>query len=301
MIISTCVCRYGKAYALHRLPAVTSIMLTQEYLEFAQRVKSSHDKADKQAELDVSASMGEMLQDMQACLKQLCGSSAVGDPEVVARLIAQNISAMNINPDGGSPAEDLGEVPALPAPAAKQDVILPDRPALAKSLKASLIRAPVLYDTSGSINTVLLAWQEWNSGPAQTTLAQRVLEIKAHKHMSMGRRNVHLHKKNRHLPQLIESLISTGASPVQAVNLLTHIADHFHLTLDHLREGARLLSGKTAKGNNDRLTAETTMTLGQFKAALGWAYAQVNGEQHSPKVNEANICYQEAVAAVAHK
>ena len=51
------------AYALNRLPAVASIMLTQEYLEFAQQVMSSHDKADKQAELDVSASTGEMLQE----------------------------------------------------------------------------------------------------------------------------------------------------------------------------------------------------------------------------------------------
>ena len=59
------------AYALHRLPAVASIMLTQEYLEFAQQVMVSHDKADKQAELDVSASMGKMLQEMQACLTQL--------------------------------------------------------------------------------------------------------------------------------------------------------------------------------------------------------------------------------------
>ena len=56
------------AYALHRLPAVASIILTQEYLEFAQHVMASHDKVDKQAELDVSASMGEMLQDMQDCL-----------------------------------------------------------------------------------------------------------------------------------------------------------------------------------------------------------------------------------------
>jgi len=202
VIIDTYVCRYGMAYALHRLPAVASIMLTQEYLEFAQQVMSSHDKADKQAELDVSASMGEMLQEMQACLTQLCGSSAVGDPEAVARMIAENISAKNISPNAGHASEDLGEIFALPPSAAKQDVIMPDMPANAKRLKA--ITAPTLYDTSGSINTVLLAWQEWNSGPAQTTIAQRVLEIKAHKHMSMGRRNVHLHKKNRHLPQLIE-------------------------------------------------------------------------------------------------
>ena len=112
------------AYALHRLPAVASIMLTQEYLEFAQQVMSSHDKADKQAELDVSASMGEMLQEMQACLTKLCGSSAVGDPEAVARMIAEKISAKNISLDAGHASEDLGEILALSPPAAKQDVIL---------------------------------------------------------------------------------------------------------------------------------------------------------------------------------
>jgi len=140
MIINTYVCRYGMAYALHRLPAVASIMLTQEYLEFAQQVVSSHDKADKQAELDVSASMGEMLQEMQACLTQLCGSSAVGDPEAVARMIAEKISAKNISLDAGHASEDLGEILALPPPAAKQDVILPDMPADAKRLKANLIQ-----------------------------------------------------------------------------------------------------------------------------------------------------------------
>ena len=35
------------------------------------------------------------------------------------------------------------------------------------------------------------------------------------------------------------------------------------------------MSGKTAKGDSDRLTTQTIVTLGQFKAALGWAYAQV--------------------------
>lgn len=99
-------------------------------------------------------------------------------------------------------------------------------PADAKRLKINLKQAPIFYDTSGSINTVLLAWQEWTSGPAQTTIAQTVSEIKAHKYMSMGRRNVHLHRKNRHLPQHIASVISAGAAPVQAVNHLTHIAAH---------------------------------------------------------------------------
>ena len=41
--------------------------------------------------------MGDILQDMQACLKQLCGGAAAGEPEAVARLIAENISAMNIS------------------------------------------------------------------------------------------------------------------------------------------------------------------------------------------------------------
>lgn len=77
--------------------------------------------------------------------------------------------------------------------------------------------------------------------------------------------------KKRHLPQLIESLISTEATSEQAVGLMTHIADHFQLSLDQVSECARLLAGKTAKGDGDSLTstAEATVTLGQLKAALG--------------------------------
>ncbi len=75
--------------------------------------------------------------------------------------------------------------------------------------------------------------------------------------------------KKRHLSQLIESLISTEATSEQAVGLMTHIADHFQLSLDQVSECARLLAGKTAKGDGDSLTAETTVTLGQLKAALG--------------------------------
>ena len=82
-------------------------------------------------------------------------------------------------------------------------------------------------------------------------------------------RNVYLHTQKRHLSQLIESLISTEATSEQAVGLMTHIADHFQLSLDQVSECARLLAGKTAKGDGDSLTAETTVTLGQLKAALG--------------------------------
>ncbi len=156
-------------------------MLTQEYLEFAQQVMSSHDKASKQAELDVSASMGEMLQDMQACLKQLCGSSAIQDPEAVAKLTAEKVTAMNMSSD--SVPKDSGEGLVLPVLAAKQKVVLPDMLADAKRHKASLIQSPTSYDSSGSINTFALAWKEWCSGPAHRTIAQRVLEIKTHRHM----------------------------------------------------------------------------------------------------------------------
>jgi len=260
------------SYVLHKLPAVATIMLTPEYLEFAQQVRSSHDKANQQAGLDVSATTGEILQDMQACLKQLCGSSAIQDPEAVARLIAEKMTAMNMSSD--SVPRDSGKALALPAPVVKQKVILPDMLADAKRHKGSLIQAPSLYDTSGSINTVALAWKEWCSGPAQRTIAQRVLEIKAHKHMLLGERNSNLHKKNRHLPQLIESLVGYGATADQAVSLMTHIAEHFQLSLDQVREGSRLLAGKTAKTDSDTLTADSPVKLGDFKTAVGWALAQ---------------------------
>ena len=43
--------------------------------------------------------IGEMLQDMQACLKPLCGSSATQDPRAVAKLIAEKVTAMNKSSD----------------------------------------------------------------------------------------------------------------------------------------------------------------------------------------------------------
>ncbi|DBA78017.1 TPA: hypothetical protein ACH3X1_009109, partial [Trebouxia sp. C0004] len=148
------------------------------------------------------------------------GHRAIQDPEAVAKFIAEKVTAMNMSSD--SVPKDSGKGLALPVLAAKQKVVLPDMLADAKRHKASLIQAPTLYDSSGSISTVALAWKEWCSGPAQRTIAQRVLEIKAHKHMSLGERNSNLHKKNRHLPQLIE-LIGYGATADQAVNLMTHM------------------------------------------------------------------------------
>ena len=55
---------------------------------------------------------------------------------------------------------------------------------------------------------------------------------------------------------------------------MTQIAEHFQLSLDQIREGSRLLAVKTAKTDSDTVTAESPVTLGDFKAAVGWAYAQ---------------------------
>ena len=49
-----------------------------------------------------------------------------------------------------------------------------------------------------------------------------------------GRQNAHL-QKNRHLPQLIESLIGAGAFAAQAVDFITHTAQHFQLSLETSR------------------------------------------------------------------
>ncbi|DBB05611.1 TPA: hypothetical protein ACH3X1_012231 [Trebouxia sp. C0004] len=201
--------RYGLAYALHRLPAVAAIIATQEYHDFAREVIASHDKANKQAELDVSASMGEMLTDMQA---------------------------------------------------------------------------PALYDTSGSIRTVAFAWKEWKCGPGEATIADRVSLIKADKSLAVGARNSSLHKKNRHLPQLIEMLVNLGATLLESIRLMTQIADHFDLTLDQMREGARLLNGKAAKPDCTALTAETNVTVGHFRQGIAWAQGEIRKNQQEQSV-----------------
>ena len=72
---------------------------------------SRHDKANRQAEMDVSPAMSDMLTEMQGCLKQLCGNSVVGNPEAVAQLIAEKMATMNIRVQ-----DSCDDVPALPAP-----------------------------------------------------------------------------------------------------------------------------------------------------------------------------------------
>jgi len=267
-------CRYGAAYVLHRLPAVANIIMTQDYLHCAQQVMSSHDRANKQAELDVSPAMGDMLTEMQGCLKQLCGNSAVGNPEAVAQLIAEKVAAMNISPGHNSMQDNCDNLLALPAPA---EMAAPEThvnlSARAQGCTTGLIQAPALYDTSGNISSVQLAWSEWSHG--STTIAERVKLIKADTTLVLGRRNSSLHKKNRHLPQLIESMIQLGATEAMAVNLAVQTAESMSLTLDQMREGARLLAIQTAKQEHHTLTAETTITLGQYRQAVQWAYQHI--------------------------
>ena len=219
-------------------------------------------KANKQADMDVSPAMGDMLTEMQGCLKQLCGNSAAGNPEAVAQLIAEEMAAMNSSPGHNRVQDKCDDVLTLPAPAEmaapRMHVDLSTR---TQSCTTGLIQAPALYDTSGNISSVQLAWSEWRHGPH--TIAERVKQIKADTTLVLGRRNSSLHKKNRHLPQLIESMIQLGATEAMAVNLAIQIADDMSLTLDQIREGARLIAGHTAKQEHHSLTAETTVTLGQ--------------------------------------
>ena len=77
-------------------------------------------------------------------------------------------------------------------------------------------------------------------------IAERVRQIKAEPTLVLGRRNSSLHKKNRHLPQLIESMIVLRATEATAVNLLVQIAESMSLTWGQMREAARLLASHTA-------------------------------------------------------
>ena len=67
-------------YVLHSLPAFANIIVTPEDLHFAQQVMSSHDRANRKAEVDVIPALGDTLTEMQGCLKQLCGISTLGSP-----------------------------------------------------------------------------------------------------------------------------------------------------------------------------------------------------------------------------
>ena len=95
------------------------------------------------------------------------------------------------------------------------------------------------------------------SGPVEPPQLQRVRQIKADPTLVLGRRYSSLHKKNKHLPQLIESMMQSGADEGVSVSLAVQIADSMSLTLDQMREGARLLATHTAKQDIHPLAAET--------------------------------------------
>ena len=96
------------------LPAVTDIMQTRAYAEFAGSILTCHDRAYI---LDISPAMSEKLAELQACLKQLCGIAACGHPDMMARLIAEKFAAIHqAQPDVLNGEEDpVDEVVALPA------------------------------------------------------------------------------------------------------------------------------------------------------------------------------------------
>ena len=128
--------------------------------------------------MDASPAMGNMLTEMQGCLKQLCGSSVLGDPEAVAQLMAEKVAAMNISPGPNSGQDSDGDVLALPAPAQAPAPVVHVAPsAEAQACTTAMIQAPPLYNTSGKISSVQLAWSEWSFG--STTIAERVKKIKS--------------------------------------------------------------------------------------------------------------------------
>lgn len=48
--------------------------------------------------MDVSPAMGDMLIEMQGCVRQLFDKSVIGIPEAVSGLCAERMAAMNISP-----------------------------------------------------------------------------------------------------------------------------------------------------------------------------------------------------------
>jgi len=71
-----------------------------------------------------------------------------------------------------------------------------------------------------------------------------------------------------------------------------------------MREGARLLASHTAKRDHHALTAETTVTLGQYRQAVEWAHQQITSkalcQEGCSMLSEAETHLKEATAASAH-
>ena len=71
-------------------------------------------------------------------------------------------------------------------------------------------------------------------------------------------------------------MILPGASEATAFRLVFQMAEHMALALDPMREEARLLAKYTR--DHHALTAETTVTLGQYRQAVEWAHQQMTSK-----------------------
>ena len=99
-------------------------------------------------------------------------------------------------------------------------------------------------------------------------------------------------------------MMQSGADEGVAVSLAVQIADIMSLTLDQMREGARLLASQTAKQDTHPLTAETAVPLGEYRQAVSWAYQQIKSTAVcSDKLSMATVAealLREAMAATSH-
>lgn len=99
-------------------------------------------------------------------------------------------------------------------------------------------------------------------------------------------------------------MMQSGADEGVAVSLAVQIADSMSVTLDQMREGARLLASQTAKQDTHPLTAETAAPLGEYKQAVSWAYQQIKSTAVcSDKASMATVAeahLREAMAAMSH-
>ena len=82
------------------------------------------------------------------------------------------------------------------------------------------------------------------------------------------------------------------------------MAEHMALSVDQMRVGARLLASQTAKQDHHALTADTTVTLGQYRQAVKWAHQQITSkalcQEGCSMLSEAEAHLREATAASPH-
>lgn len=87
-----------------------------------------------------------------------------------------------------------------------------------------------------------------------------------------------------------------------AVSLLVQVADSMSLTLDQMREGARLVADHTAEQDYHTLTAEITVTLGQYRQAVHGEPTSTPAAEHQVNNNAplASAADEYLLEAMAH-